>query len=240
MNAFVGGPDLIWSVVGAAWYENAWYVVSMMDKLADRVLALLGLDMDFSLSLSKAPFNAITDDLYLGMRPDPSRVGALQEAGVTHVVSCLPASARAQLVFLQEAFETTFIPVHDGIHEDIASTFPGVFDFVQTATRRGDAKVFVHCEVGVSRSATLVTALLMHRRRQRFFEAYCDVRAKRPEVLPNIGFASQLQRFESELFRRRTTTGRSLPWPATSKTSVWFPSISRRFRARSIGTTTMR
>ena len=38
-----------------------------------------------------------------------------------------------------------------------------------------------------------------------FFDAFCRVRAKRFQVLPNIGFASQLQRLEHELQPRSVT-----------------------------------
>ena len=70
-------------------------------------------------------------------------------------------------------------------------------DFVATAGR--EAKVLVHCEAGVSRSATLAIAILRRRSGGRFYETYCAVRDKRPQVLPNIGFASQLQKLEIEL-----------------------------------------
>lgn len=163
----------------------------------DRVLSLLGLELDLSFSLARDPFNEITHDVFLGARPGREQVDALAEAGVTHVVSCLPEDHRASVGFLKNTFESLFVPMHDGVREDIESSFPVVFDFVQAAAQqRDDAKVFVHCEVGVSRSATLVIALLMHRHRKRFFETYQAVRAKRAEVLPNIGFASQLQRLE--------------------------------------------
>jgi protein-tyrosine phosphatase len=177
--------------------------VSSLDELTDRVLALLGFDLDFSISVGRDPFNAITEDLYLGARPDREHVPALEEAGVTHVVSCLRADDRARVAFLREDFQPLFIPIDDGMHEDIASVFPVFFDFVRSAREQhARAKVFVHCEVGVSRSATLATALVMQRSRKRFFEAYCDVRAKRGEVLPNIGFASQLQRLEFDMHPR--------------------------------------
>jgi predicted protein tyrosine phosphatase len=177
--------------------------VSTLDKLTGRVLALLGLDLDFSVSIGRDPFNSITEDLYLGARPDQQQVPALKEAGVTHVVSCLREDDRARVAFLKEDFHPLFIPMHDGMHEDITSLFPVFFDFVRTAREQhARAKVFVHCEVGVSRSATLATALLMQRLRRPFFEAYCDVRAKRGEVLPNIGFASQLQRLEFDMHPR--------------------------------------
>ena len=175
--------------------------MSAFDKLTDRFLALLGLDFDLSPGLGRAPYNQITDDLYLGARPTRDQVAALKEIGITHIVSCLPEHARTKVAFLGEAFETLFIPMHDGIHEDIASTFPDFFEFVDPARARRD-KAFVHCEVGVSRSAALVTAFVMHQQQKRFFEAYCDVRTKRPEVLPNIGFASQLQRLEFDMHPR--------------------------------------
>lgn len=177
--------------------------MSTLDKLTDRVLALLGLDLDFSISIGRDPFNRITEDLYLGARPDREQVSALKEAGVTHVVSCLPDTDRGKVAFLNDDFHPLFIPMRDGVHEDIASVFPTFFEFVRTARERhARAKVLVHCEVGVSRSATLATALLMKRFRMRFFEAYGHVRAKRGEVLPNIGFASQLQRLELDMHPR--------------------------------------
>jgi protein-tyrosine phosphatase len=175
----------------------------MPKKLTDRVLALLGLDLDFSIRVGRDPFNPITDDLYLGARPDRELVPALKEVGITHVVSCLGEDDRTKVAFLREDFHPLFIPVLDGLHQDIAATFPTFFDFVRTAREQhARAKVFVHCEVGVSRSATFATALLMQRSGRRFFEAYCDVRAKRGEVLPNIGFASQLQRLEFDMHPR--------------------------------------
>ncbi|MBO6938233.1 MAG: dual specificity protein phosphatase family protein [Deltaproteobacteria bacterium] len=170
-----------------------------LDRLADRVLSMLGLD--FELDLSEQPFSRISDSITLGRRPKAADLDALRSAQITHVISCLPEAQRPKVVFLESEFRCLFLPVHDGIHEDIASGFPDVFRFVESA-REGDpeARVLVHCEVGVSRSATLVTALMMKRERLRFFDAFSAVRERRAQVLPNIGFASQLQRLERELF----------------------------------------
>lgn len=173
----------------------------MATKLTDRVFKLLGLDLDldFSVSFSRRLFNPITDDLYLGARPEPAQLEAVEQAGITHVVSCLREDRRPEMAFLQASFDTLFIPMRDGVHEDIASAFPLFFDYVRGAQERGPAKVLIHCEAGVSRSATLTIALLMQRAHKRFFETYCDVRAQRQAVLPNIGFASQLQRLEFDM-----------------------------------------
>jgi protein-tyrosine phosphatase len=180
---------------------------AIIDKLADRVLSRLGLGLDFSIDLRESFFSQITRTLYLGARPNRERVQELKGAGVTHVVSCLMEDERSQMAFLQQDFHHLFLAVHDGMHQDIAGTFSQFFDFAAAATASDPrAKLFVHCEVGVSRSATLVIALLMKTEGMSFFDALCRVRSKRFQVLPNIGFASQLQRLEHELQPRSVTS----------------------------------
>ena len=177
-------------------------------KLADRMLSGLGLDLDFSVDLRGSFLSTITPTLYLGARPTAERVQELKEAGVTHVVSCLPEEHRSRVTFLEADFSHLFLGVRDGMHEDITATFPLFFEFAQQA-KEPHAKLFVHCEVGVSRSATLVIALLMKRENLSFIDALRRVRAERYKVLPNIGFASQLQRFEHEMKPASETRGPS-------------------------------
>ncbi|MGB5811406.1 MAG: dual specificity protein phosphatase [Polyangiales bacterium] len=181
----------------------------ILDKVANRVLSLLGLELDFSVDLRASFFSEITPALYLGARPTRERVEELQEAGVTHVVSCLAEHDRSKMEFLQQDFHHLFLGVHDGMQQDIGGTFSQFFDFAAGAIESDPkAKLLVHCEVGVSRSATLAIALLMKTEAMSFFEALCRVRSKRIQVLPNIGFASQLQRLEHEL---KPHSARSVP-----------------------------
>jgi atypical dual specificity phosphatase len=168
-------------------------------QLADSLLSRLGIDLDFSVDLRRSFMSPIDGGLYLGARPDRKRVSELKQVGITHVVSCLTAELRPKVSFLEDDFEHLFLGVHDGMEEDIAGRFAHLFDFAEAAAAEPSAKLFVHCEVGVSRSATLVTALLMKTEGLSFFDALTRVRSKRIQVLPNIGFASQLQRLEHEL-----------------------------------------
>lgn len=169
-----------------------------LDKLANRVLSGLGVDLDWSVDLRGSFLSPITPALYLGARPTGERVGELKDAGVTHIVSCLPDEHHSRVEFLSADFVHLFLGVRDGMHEDIAATFPRFFDFA-ALTKPAGSKLFVHCEVGVSRSATLVIALLMKTENLSFIDALRRVRAERYKVLPNIGFASQLQQFEHAL-----------------------------------------
>ena len=52
-------------------------------------------------------------------------------------------------------------------------------------------RVYVHCQQGVSRSASIVLAFLMLKRSMNIKEAVKTVRAKR-EIFPNDGFLKQL------------------------------------------------
>lgn len=54
------------------------------------------------------------------------------------------------------------------------------------------AGVLVHCQMGISRSATIVIAYLMRKQRQGLDEVLKQVRAKRRRINPNENFSVQL------------------------------------------------
>ena len=166
--------------------------------IVDRLISLLGLDFDLQIDWQDEAFHRITDTLHLGARPGPEDVEGLKEAGITHVVSCLPENRRELIGFLETDFETRFFPLRDSIHQDITPSVPRFLDAVSRVQDRG-GQFLVHCEAGVSRSATLAVAFVMHAEAQGFYDAFHRVRSRRPAVLPNIGFASQLQRLEHRL-----------------------------------------
>lgn len=59
--------------------------------------------------------------------------------------------------------------------------------------------VLVHCQAGVSRSATVVIAYLMKHTLMTMTDAYKYVRSRRPVVSPNLNFMGQLLEFERDL-----------------------------------------
>lgn len=137
-------------------------------------------------------------------------VSVLKKMGITHVVSCLDEEERSSVDFLRQCFDHLFLGVRDGMHEDIAATFSQFFTFAETVIRADSpSKLFVHCEAGVSRSPTLVIAQLMKLETKRFFNAYQSVKSRRGQVLPNVGFASQLQRLENDLLPKSRTSSPS-------------------------------
>lgn len=142
----------------------------------------------------------IDPGLLLGRRPTTDQLDDLARRGVTHIVSCIEERKRADVDALAERFNHLFIPADDAMDHDLGGAVEQFFSWVDAARSDGPTPtLLVHCEVGVSRSASLVIALLMRDDELSFLEAFEHTRARRVQVLPNLAFASQLQQLEFRL-----------------------------------------
>lgn len=59
--------------------------------------------------------------------------------------------------------------------------------------------MFVHCQAGISRSATVCIAYIMQSRRLSLEDAYKFVKSKRPIISPNLNFMGQLMEYQKTL-----------------------------------------
>jgi dual specificity MAP kinase phosphatase len=75
--------------------------------------------------------------------------------------------------------------------------------------RAKNGRVFMHCQVGTSRSASLAIAYVMYRCGLSLLDAYLLVRARRLLLViqPNLLFVYNLLEYERQLYGRI-----SLPW----------------------------
>lgn len=80
----------------------------------------------------------------------------------------------------------------------IFCAFPKAFDFIDSAIESGGC-VLVHCNAGISRSATIVLAYLIKKKGMPLNDAFSYLRSKRPSSFPNPGFMIQLKTFEESL-----------------------------------------
>ncbi len=65
-----------------------------------------------------------------------------------------------------------------------------------------DKRVLVHCQAGISRSATICIAYLMKHERMDLAQAYACVKVVRPQMDPNEGFMRQLEVFEKRINKK--------------------------------------
>ena len=76
---------------------------------------------------------------------------------------------------------------------------------MEAALQNPSNRVLVHCNLGISRSTSLILAYLMKTFNATLMEAFKYLRHRRPIVCPNLGFLHQLIDFEYELFSYRYT-----------------------------------
>jgi dual specificity phosphatase 12 len=83
------------------------------------------------------------------------------------------------------------IHVYDTDEQNMIQYFDETNEFIQEAYK-AKGKVLIHCQAGVSRSATVLTACIMKSKNINRDDALAIVKRKRPSVVPNDGFMEQL------------------------------------------------
>ncbi|KAF9962903.1 hypothetical protein BGZ70_007808 [Mortierella alpina] len=87
--------------------------------------------------------------------------------------------------------------------KNLKDEFPVAFKFIEE-TRSLGGKVLVHCQLGVSRSASLVIAYVMKTRQLGLSDAYEFVKTRSGVISPNMSLMYQLAEFEKSLKDRPT------------------------------------
>lgn len=93
------------------------------------------------------------------------------------------------------------IPADDTESFNISLYFQEAIEFLEDT--RDTTNVLVHCFAGMSRSASLLIAYLIHKNNWALGKALAFCQNKRPIVQPNPGFLKQLRKFENDHFEKR-------------------------------------
>ncbi|XP_067879543.1 dual specificity protein phosphatase 2 [Heterodontus francisci] len=132
--------------------------------------------------------------LYLGSAYHSSRKETLQSLGIT---ALLNVSSNCPNYF-EGVFQYKCIPVEDSHLADISAWFREAIDFID-AVKESGGRILVHCQAGISRSATICLAYLIRTQRVRLEEAFDFVKQRRGVISPNFGFMGQLLQFETKV-----------------------------------------
>ena len=150
---------------------------------------------------------------------DPENIKILKEKGIKKVLTLIDGDI-SKFSLKEQGFNQKIINIMDYDSENIIQYFGECLNFL-----KGEEKVFVHCAAGQSRSATIVIAYLMWKKKMTFDKAYNFVKQKRSSIYPNFGFRQQLQMFEKLLFENGFNISniyfRSIKWKASEHTSYF-------------------
>ena len=142
----------------------------------------------------------ILDYLYLGSEEHSANEKVLKINGIT---SILNVATGCENLF-EDSFSYKNLSVQDNCETDIAEIFDESISFIEK-TRENGGKIFVHCQAGVSRSASVCVAFLMKKYNLTVTQALEKVRQKRRIVAPNFSFMVQLERFYTHLQDNKIT-----------------------------------
>ncbi|KAJ8012952.1 hypothetical protein DPEC_G00048230 [Dallia pectoralis] len=126
----------------------------------------------------------------LGSQDAAHDFGTLKKYKVSHLLNVAYG--------VENAFPDLFIyktlSILDLPDTDITSYFQECCKFIDQANAEKGV-VLVHCNSGMSRSASVVIGYLMSREGKLFDDAFALVKSARPTTCPNPGFLEQLKGF---------------------------------------------
>ncbi|KAF1583753.1 UNVERIFIED_CONTAM: Dual specificity protein phosphatase 13 isoform B, partial [Eudyptes robustus] len=147
-------------------------------------------------------------NIYLGDAWAARSKTTLQSLNITHILNAAdgPYSINTGAKYYKDLqIEYYGVEAFDDPSFDLSIFFYDAANFIGKALNTSGGKVFVHCAMGVSRSASLVLAFLMIHENMTLVDALKTVSAHRG-ICPNSGFLSQLRDLDIKLNEERKGT----------------------------------
>ncbi|KAM9188021.1 uncharacterized protein V3H86_005001 [Mergus octosetaceus] len=144
-------------------------------------------------------------NIYLGDAWAARCKTTLQSLNITHILNAAdgPYSINTGARYYKDLqIEYFGVEAFDDPSFDLSIFFYDAANFIGKALNTSGGKVFVHCAMGVSRSASLVLAFLMIHKNMTLVDALKTVGSHR-NICPNTGFLSQLRDLDIKLNEER-------------------------------------
>lgn len=138
----------------------------------------------------------MTNAIFLGSEWNSSNLKELKQLGITSILNITLESPN----YFPKEFDYYNIRIKDADDVPIHKYFYQCFQFIDSAMEKPGKCILLHCQMGISRSASLVIAYLMKARSWSLQKAFKFVKDLRPVVKPNRGFMKQLMDFDVKLF----------------------------------------
>ncbi|KOC68606.1 Dual specificity phosphatase DUPD1, partial [Habropoda laboriosa] len=143
--------------------------------------------------------------IYIGDAHSAMNKKYLKTLGITHLLNAAEGKRFGfvdtdRYYYADTTIKYLGLPLDDSYTTDISKYFNTAASFIDEAVSTG-GKAFVHCVMGISRSATCVIAYLMIKKGMHSIDALRTVRKNR-HIKPNVGFLQQLAELNNELQRK--------------------------------------
>jgi hypothetical protein len=118
-----------------------------------------------------------------------------QKHDITHVINC--AHDDFSPYWWRETYPTKYklIEAIDDVNVNILDWYPMFESTLQSFLREGNGVVYVHCQAGMNRSASLALAYTCKKLGMEFDALVASVRQQRPCILQNPVFMNQVKEF---------------------------------------------
>jgi hypothetical protein len=130
----------------------------------------------------------IIPGVFLGSYVSAQNQAWLKENQITHILMVADGLKPA----FPDSYQYKSIPLRDHAYENILIHFDSTAKFISEAIK-SNGRVLVHCQAGVSRSASVVIAYLMKSKNMKVNDAIAYVTERRSIIAPNSGFRQQLR-----------------------------------------------
>lgn len=140
----------------------------------------------------------VTGNLFIGGALVARSMHTLKHLGITHIL-CLCSNEIGQSdTQYPDVFEYKNFSISDSDDSNISDLFEEASNFIDEVEGFG-GKVLVHCFEGKSRSATIVLAYLMSRKKLTLVEAWTKLKKVHRRAQPNDGFGKALIELDKKL-----------------------------------------
>ena len=137
----------------------------------------------------------IRPGLYLGSKISAENLNTLQTHNICSIIN---TSEEIPCYHKEAGIDYKSLHLKDDEEDDIGAHFTPCTEYIKSCLANGNA-VLVHCQAGISRSATIIIAYLMMEEKMTLKEAFFDVKGRKANIQPNEYFFKALQRAEIEL-----------------------------------------
>ncbi|CAF1659955.1 unnamed protein product [Rotaria magnacalcarata] len=138
----------------------------------------------------------VIDGVYIGSQDAAINIAALNECRITHILNVATGINNA----FPEQYKYLNIELLDVPETNIQKVFTYTNEFIQQAvTNHGH--ILIHCNAGISRSASIVLAYLIGIHQMKYDDAYQLLKTTRSNIKPNDGFIQQLKEYAAEIAR---------------------------------------